>query len=170
MATAVATVPRPRALATIAGGGLLAGFLDGSDAIIHYTFMLGIPARNIFRYIASGLIGMHAATQLGALGVLLGVILHFTIAIGAATVYYFTALKLPILIRRPYLSGAIFCVGLHLFMQYVVIPLSAVPKNPNARFSWTELASALFAHIVLIGFSISLIARHSARARPLPTP
>ena len=64
MATAVAAAPRPRALVTIVGGGLLAGFLDGSDAIIHYTLMLGIPARNIFRYIASGFLGIHTATQL----------------------------------------------------------------------------------------------------------
>ena len=170
MATAVAAVPRPRALATIAGGGLLAGFLDGADAIIHYTFMLGIPARNIFRYIASGLLGIHTATQLGALGVILGVILHFTVAIGAATVYYFVARKQSILIRRPFLSGTIFGVGLYLFMNYIVVPLSAVPKNPNARFSWSELASALFAHIVLVGFSIALIARYSARVKPPATP
>jgi len=32
MATFVVAAPRPRAFATIAGGGLLAGFLDGADA------------------------------------------------------------------------------------------------------------------------------------------
>lgn len=162
MATAIATAPRPRAWATIAGGGLLAGFLDGTDALVHYTLIDGIPARNIFRYIASGILGIHTATQLGAFSVLLGVIFHFIIAVGAAAVFFAVALRAPILIRRPFLSGTIFGVGLYLFMQYIVVPLSAVPRNANARFSWMDLASALFAHIVLVGIPIALIARHSA--------
>jgi len=102
--------------------------------------------------------------------VILGVILHFTIAIGAAAAYYFFALKLPILIRRPFLAGTIFGIGLYLFMNYVVVPLSAVPKNPHAAFSWADLASALFAHIVLIGIPIALIARRSPRVTPRATP
>ena len=167
MATSLATVARPRALATIAGGGLLAGLLDGAAAIIRYNLISGIPAQNIFRYIASGLIGMHAAVQAGALGVFLGVILHFTIAIGAATVYYFAALKLPILIRRPFLSGTIFGLGLYVFMNYLVVPLSAVPMNPHPVFSWIDLGSGIFFHVVLIGIPIALIAQRSARVKPL---
>jgi uncharacterized membrane protein YagU involved in acid resistance len=70
-------------------------------------------------------------------------------------------LKLPILIRRPFLSGTVFGLGLYLFMSYLVVPLSRVPKNPNRTFSWMELASGLFAHIVLIGILIALIAKRS---------
>lgn len=162
MATAVASARRPGALATIVGGGLLAGLLDGADAVIHYTLIVGIPAPNIFRYIASGLIGMRAAIHAGWMSVMLGVILHFTIAAGAAAVYYFTALKLPILIRRPFLSGTIFGLGLYAFMNYVVVPLCSVPRNPHQVFSWSDLASGIFAHVVLIGIPIALIAQRSA--------
>jgi hypothetical protein len=166
MAISTLATPRPRALSTILGGGLLAGILDHADATIHFTLMMGIPQSAMFHYIASGLIGMKASMRLGPVGVLLGVLLHFTIAIGAAAVYYLAALKLPILIRRPFFSGTIFGLGLYIFMTYIVVPLSAVPKNPHQTFSWIELASGLFAHIVLIGIPIALIAQRSARVKP----
>ncbi|HTZ90025.1 MAG TPA: hypothetical protein VMA71_06785 [Alloacidobacterium sp.] len=166
MATTIASPPRPRAIPTILGGGLLAGLLDGTDAIIYFGLKSNVSAGRIFHYIASGLIGIRASIQLGWLGVILGVILQFTIAIGGAAVYYFAALKLPILIRRPFLSGTIFGLGLYTFMNLVVVPLSAVPKNPHPTFSWIDLASGLFAHIVLIGIPIALIAQRSARVKP----
>jgi hypothetical protein len=167
MATSVAAAPRPRAWATIAGGGLLAGLLDGVDAIVYFGLTSGVRAERIFHYIASGLIGMGASIQAGWLGVVLGVILHFTIAIGAAAVYYFVALRLPILIRRPFLSGTLFGLGLYAFMNLVVIPLSAVPKPPHPVFSWLDFASGIFAHVVIIGIPIALIAQHSALVKPL---
>ena len=167
MATSVVTTPRPRAWGTIAYGGLLAGFLDGADAIIYYHLIFGIPVQSIFHYIASGLIGVQASIRAGWAGVALGVILHLSIAIGAAAVYYFAALKLPVLIRRPILSGTIFGLGLYVFMYHVVIPLSAVPKNPHATFSWENFADEIFAHIILVGIPIALMAQRSARVKPL---
>jgi hypothetical protein len=166
MATSITAPPRPRALPAILGGGLLAGLLDGTDAIIYFGLKSNVHAGRIFHYIASGLIGIRASIQAGWLGVLLGVILHFTIAIGAAAVYYFVALKLPLLIRRPFLSGTIFGLGLYVFMNFVVVPLSAVPKPPHPVFSWLDLASGIFAHVVLIGIPIALIAQRSALSSP----
>src|ERR1700761_7884527 len=107
MATSIVTPPRPRAWGTIAGGGLLAGFLDGADAIIYYHLLFGIPVQSIFHYIASGLIGVQASVHAGLAGVSWGVILRFSIAIAAAAAYSLAALKLPTLIRRPILSGTI---------------------------------------------------------------
>jgi len=162
MATSLAAPPRPRALPTIFGGGLLAGLLDGLDAILYYRLKASVSAGRIFHYIASGLIGIRASIQLGGLGVFLGVILHFTVAVGGAAVYYLVALRAPILIRRPLLSGPIFGLGLYAFMNYVVIPLSAVPKPPHPVFSWIDFASGIFAHVVLIGIPIALFAQRSA--------
>lgn len=163
MGDSMMTAPRPRALATILGGGLLAGVLDGLDAIIYYGLMFGVSAQRIFHHIASGLIGAQASARLGWCGVALGVVLHFSIAIGAAVVYYFAALKLSILVRRPLFSGTIFGLGLYLFMYHVVIPLSAVPKNPHAPFSWPNFIDEIFAHIVLVGIPIAWMARRSAQ-------
>lgn len=167
MATSIVTAPRPRAWGTIAGGGLLAGFLDGADAIIYYHLIFGIPVQSIFHYISSGLIGVQASIRAGLVGVALGVILHFSIAIGAAAVYLLAALKLPILTRRPIISGTIFGLGLYVFMYHVVIPLSAVPKNPHATFSWSNFADEIFAHIVLVGIPIALMAQRSSHVKSL---
>lgn len=165
MATSTVTAPQPRALPTIFGGGLLAGLLDGADAVIYYGLMFGVSPARIFHHIASGLIGIRASAQLGWLGVALGVLLHFSIAVGGAAVFYLVALKLPLLIRRPLLSGAIFGLGLYVFMYHAVIPLSALPKNPHTAFSWPNFIDEIFAHIILVGFPIALIARHSALKR-----
>jgi hypothetical protein len=51
-------------------------------------------------------------------------------------------------------------------MYHVVIPLSAVPKNPHATFSWTTFVDEIFAHIVLVGIPIALMAQRSARVKP----
>ena len=170
MPTSVLTTAKPRAFPTIVWGGLLVGFLDAMDAMIYFGLRSGVTPQRIFHYIASGLIGIRASIALGAIGVALGIVLHFFIAIGAATVYYLVALKVPLLIRRPFLSGTIFGLGLYFFMNRIVVPLSAVPKNPNAVFSWIDLLSGFFAHIVLIGIPIALIARYSAHVKPSEPP
>ncbi len=130
------------------------------------TLIMGISQSRMFHYIASGLIGIRASIRLGWLGVLLGIILHLTIATGAAAFYYLAARKFALLIRRPFLSGTIFGLGLYAFMTYVVLPLSAVPKNPHPVFSWFDLALGIFAHVVLVGIPIALIARRSALVKP----
>lgn len=157
--------PRPRAAATILGGGLVAGVLDGLDAVIYYGVKDGVSARRIFRYIASGLFGLQWAVKAGWIAVLLGILLHFTIAIGAACVYYLVAFKVPLLIKRPILSGTIFGLGVLAFMDHVVLPLSAVPKTPHPMLSWNFL-DEVFAHIFLVGLPIAWIAHRSARVKP----
>ncbi|HSY72917.1 MAG TPA: hypothetical protein VK798_11765 [Alloacidobacterium sp.] len=166
---AISTVPitRPQAALTIWGGGLLAGLLNGVHAIVYYGVKSGVSAPSIFRYIASGLIGSHAARQSGWAGVVLGVALHLSIALGAATVYYFAALKFSLLIWRPFLSGTVLGLGLYVVMYHIVIPLSALPKNPHAAFSIADFISEIFAHVVLVGFPIALLARRSTRVKPL---
>jgi hypothetical protein len=130
MVTSIAVPPRPRPLPTILVGGLLAGLLDHIDATIQFTLMMGISPGRMFHYIASGLIGMRASMQLGWLGAVLGAVLHFTIAVGAAAVYYLAALRLPVLLRRPFLSGTIFGLGLYLFMSYLIgIPIALIAKR-----------------------------------------
>src|ERR1700751_1430699 len=140
MATSVIARLRPRAVPPTLGGGLLAGLLDGTDAILYFGLLSGVSADRIFRYIASGLIGIHAAVNLGPFAVILGLILHFTIAVGPPAVYYIAALKFSFLIRPPFLSGTVFGLGLYFFMNYIVVPLSDVPKQPLRDFSWIDLA------------------------------
>ncbi len=91
----------------------------------------------------------------------LGVLLHFVIALGAATVYYFASRKLPILVNRAVLCGMIYGALVYLFMHYVVLPLSAVPKGhiTPVIYKVTEFVE----HWFLVGLPISLSVRHYSR-------
>jgi uncharacterized membrane protein YagU involved in acid resistance len=61
----------------------------------------------------------------------LGVILHFVIALDAATVYYLASRKLTFLLNRAVNCGLIYGALVYLFMNIVVLPLSATPKGPT---------------------------------------
>jgi hypothetical protein len=140
-------------------GGLIAGVLDGLDALLFFSLVMGAAPGRIFQFIASGLLGPKAFESGGS--ALLGVVCHFIVAFGAATAYYLLSRMVPSLLARPFLWGPLFGVGVYAFMQYVVIPLSLVPR----RVAPTSigLLNQLFAHTVLVGLPIALAARWSAR-------
>ena len=108
-------------MAAIAVGGVIVGILDLAYAIIVYS-----PKRPILipQAIASGLLG-RASFSGGGRSAVLGVVCHFVIALGAATVYYLASRRWRFLVERPVVSGMIFGACVYLFMHYVVIPLSA---------------------------------------------
>jgi uncharacterized membrane protein YagU involved in acid resistance len=76
--------------------------------------------------------------------------------------YYLLALKLTLLVRRPWLSGAIFGLVFYAFMYGVVIPLSALPPRPPG-IPWPAVIDEIFAHIFLVGLPVALLAARSAR-------
>ena len=76
MQGSVNTPLKARWLATIAKAGLLAGFLDGMDAVVYIGLISGVPVIRIFQFIASGAVGVKAFQ--GGLGAAaLGVFFHF---------------------------------------------------------------------------------------------
>lgn len=150
---------------SIVGGGLLAGLLDGADAIIYYGLMYGVSAKQIAIHIASGLIGRHAAVQGGELSIFLGLFLHFLIAFSAAIIFYFAAVRRPAILSHPLLSGTVFGLLWYMLMYRIVLPLSAIPRNPNPRFSLPDFADEIFAHVFLVGIPIALMAAYSRRVK-----
>jgi hypothetical protein len=109
-------------------GGLIAGVLDGIDAVVFYGLSFGVTPTLLFQNIAAGLLGRRSFHG-GWYTTLLGVVCHFSIAIGAAAVFYWASLVVPVLFRKPWICGPAFGVLVYLFMHYVVVPLSAVPKR-----------------------------------------
>ena len=108
--------------------------------------------------IASGLLGSKAFPQAGGGGTgvwILGLVLHFVIALLAAATYCLASKRLPFL-KQHLLVGGVFCgIAVYLVMNLVVLPLSAVPF-PVGPFSVKALRIGLIAHILLIGLPISV--------------
>ena len=116
---------RPKAFNTILLGGLIAGVLDGLDAVVFYRWSFGVKPTALFQHIASGLLGARSFRG-GWYTTLLGVGLHFTVAMGAAAVYFAASLRMPVLWRKPWICGPAYGVLVYLTMHYVVVPLSLV--------------------------------------------
>jgi hypothetical protein len=151
---------RPRACDTILYGGLAVGILDGLFALVFYGLILGAKPQRIFQSVASGLLG-GASFEGGTRTFLLGILLHFVVALCIAAVYYAASLMLPVLIRRAVAAGLVYGMLAYLGMNYVVIPLSAARSG---SFSLKTFLPAFIAHAVLVGLPVALIARRSARA------
>ncbi|HWZ98320.1 MAG TPA: hypothetical protein VN025_11220 [Candidatus Dormibacteraeota bacterium] len=136
-------------------GGLIAGTMDITAAILTYKIRNNIPPVRILQSVASGLLGKDAFTG-GTKTAALGLFLHFVIAFGATTVFYLASRKMPWLIQNAVLAGVLYGLIVHQFMQQVVLPLSAFHKGP---FNFNLLVIGLITHIVCIGLPIALCVR-----------
>lgn len=134
--------------------GLICGMLDGLSAIAASAYLGSGPMR-VFQGIASGLLG-RSAFQGGIGTALLGVALHFVVATGASAVYYSASRVLPVMIDRALVCGVAFGILVHLFMTFVVIPLSAIGRRPFALESFLVF---MLISMVVIGPSIALTMR-----------
>ncbi len=147
------------AASVILKAGLLAGILDGLDAIAFAGWYRGVPVSRIFQYIASGAIGTKAF-QLGWAGVALGVFFHFVIAIGAAAVFYLLTRRWTWPLRAPLIAGPIYGIGVFLFMRYVVVALSATPRQGPTKIA--GLVNLIFSHVFFVGIPIAVVVSRAA--------
>jgi uncharacterized membrane protein YagU involved in acid resistance len=144
-------------VAWIVAGALVIGTLDAAYAIIFWG-MRGVGPIRIFQSIAAGLLGRAAFS--GGLGTeTLGLALHYCIALGIVVVYWIASRSLPLLTRRPILCGAIYGILVYLFMNYVVIPLSATSRS---RFLLSWVVWSVIVHAFLIGVPAALFARKAS--------
>ena len=136
--------------------GLVAGTLDITENIVFIAFR-GITAWRLFQYITSGLLGRHSF-QMGWTSVLLGVVIHFAIALTWTAIFYVAASKLAVLTRRPILSGLIYGLVVYVVMNFVVLPLSALPPRPTPSTLISKI-NAVLALVFCIGLPIALLVR-----------
>jgi hypothetical protein len=151
-----------RAWVGVVLGGLVAGCFDILYAIIANGLRGGLSPLWVLQSVASGLLGKDAFDG-GVPTGLLGLLCHFVIAFGAATVYFLVSRKLALLRERPVLSGALFGILVYLFMNFVVLPLSAFPFT--LHYPLKRLAEGFFSHAVLIGIPIALLQKRYSWSR-----
>jgi hypothetical protein len=149
---------RPNALLAILWGGLACGALDITAAFVVYGFFGAKPIR-ILQGVAAGVLGPQAFGGGGA-AALLGLVLHFVIAFGAATVFVVASRWIVFLVRHAVVSGALYGVAVYFFMNRVVVPLSAAGQTP---FSVKMMVIGVVIHIFCVGLPIALVARRYLR-------
>lgn len=165
-------------LAATVAGGLIGGALDITYAFIAFgPLSYGVTPMQVLQSVAAGAIGREAA-RAGEWGTaLLGLGLHFLIAIGMAAVFVAAASMLKVLRTRALLCGFLYGFLLYVAMNYIIVPLSAAGANLHFAASFAEIAErlrvsfsevrgggggshpwlifgTLFAHTVLVGMPI----------------
>ncbi len=150
-----ARAPRSRPFPAIFWGGLIVGVLDLAYAIVMYT-----PRHPILipQTIASGVLGARAYND-GVSSAALGIFFHFLIAFTAAAVYFAASRKLPLLTRRAIVCGLLYGALVFLFMQFVVLPLSA---KPPSHMAVPERLAEFVEHWFFVGLPIALSVRRFA--------
>jgi hypothetical protein len=165
------TAERPRgaiapwsSLKAVLIGGLLAGAADMSYALLWFSGVKGVPWMKIPQSVAGGLIGKGSFD--GGMGtVILGLGLHWLIALIWATVYVFVGRKfLPAILRQPIPFGLAYGAWIYFFMNWVVLPLDTMHTQPHFA-PWSTWLTGLFVHMAGIGLAISISAsKTEARA------
>jgi hypothetical protein len=149
---------RSRPFLAVGAGGFLVGVFDLAFAFLFYGAR-GITPVAILHSIASGWIGRAAVTG-GAASAALGLVTHFLIAFGAASVYFLASRRFPVLWKHAVPMGILFGAGFYVFMNFVVIPLSAFPFEPT--YPLRTVLPAVAVHMFLIGLPIALSVRRFA--------
>lgn len=150
------------AVLAIGVGGLTAGTLDLVQAFV--LFGSRIPL-----VIAAGLVGRQALH--GGPGIyVLGVLLHFFIALSAASIYYAASRKLTFMMDHPLVCGLFFGGAVEEVMSKVVLPLSALHARGPYRLH--DLILGLVVHMIVIGlpiaYSVARFGHANGHRRPRP--
>lgn len=154
--------PRSTFARDVALAGLVTGSLDALFASVLYVGVLRVlSVVGVLQYIASGLLG-GTAFHGGAWAALLGAGIHFFLAFAFAALYLASSRRLRVLTERPIASGLAYGAAVYFFMNFVVLPFTAVPRSP-VRLA--ELVPMLLDHMVFVGLPTALIAARGARAR-----
>jgi hypothetical protein len=137
----------------IAAGGLIAGTLDLTQALILF-------GRKVPLVIAAGLLGQ-SAFRGGPPIYILGVLLHYFIACSATAVYYAASRKLAFLLEYPLVCGLFFGMAVEQVMSYIVLPLSAL--HDRGPYELHDVLVGLGVHMVIIGLPIAYSVRRFGR-------
>jgi len=148
---------KPIAIATA-----VCGTLDILFAMI-LTASFGREIGGMLRFVGSG--PFPAATDMGAAGALLGLLVHFMLIAIMATALMLFVRQRPQLLDTPYRTGLAYGVITYFIMNWLVVPLrfdAPIPLSP------LSLATQLFAHIVLVGIPMALVAARYMKRATVP--
>ena len=143
-----------RFIVAVLEGGLVVGVLDGIAATALANFN-GVAPLRAWQFVASGLMGPKAFQQ-GPRSAMLGLLMHFVIALGATSTFVVAAHFFPWLLASPVLAGAIFGALVFVVMR-LIIKISATPKRKQKL---SQVLTQVGIHIFVIGIPIAVITKH----------
>lgn len=135
--------------------GCTVWLLDGAAAVITAYARNGVPPDRVFKYISSALMGMPAFSG-GPAVILLGVFLHFLVALGWGALFFFAYPRLRFLQGNKWLIGCLYGLFVWVMMSLVIVPLTQVPQ---AKFNLQGAAVGWVVHMLCVGLPIVLITR-----------
>jgi len=140
-------------------GGLVAGILDISDALIFFGLHSHVPPERLLQGIAAGLIGKPAFNG-GLETAALGLLIHFCIATFWAAVFVIAARSLPVLRRYAVAAGVVYGLIVYAIMNYLVLPHTHSRPLPTAAS--IAVLNGVCAIVFCIGLPIALINKRCA--------
>ena len=136
-------------------GTLASGVLDAADGVFFYFLTKHLNPIQVLQYIASGALGA-SAYQGGLATAGLGMLFHFVIAAAVAVVYVLASRKLLFLRQRWAASGLIYGAAVYLFMNLIVLPVTAIGPSPIPA---AALINGLIGHALFVGLPIAFFAK-----------
>ena len=135
--------------------GLMIGTLDGTAAVVDFLRTYHGNPLIAFQYIAGGILGVQTFAG-GLLTALLGIALHYCIAISWTVLFFLLYPKVTLLRGNWIIVGLVYAVVVWVGMNLVVRPLSRVP-----HVTWTtfKVIKSIAILMIAVGLPISFIAR-----------
>ena len=147
---------RPKSkFVTVLQSCLLTGTLDAFVAIL---ISYKIPPAVIFKFIASGWFGREAMSG-GTSMVLWGLIFHYLIAAFFTVTLFWLYPLIAKVLKNKYLISIIYGLAIWVVMNYIVLPMTNIPKS-HGHLELISLLKGIAALIICIGLPVALIADH----------
>jgi uncharacterized membrane protein YagU involved in acid resistance len=134
---------------------LVAGTLDIIAAHIHVTITSGQFPTKMFYAIAGGAIGQKTAFSGGPLVFVLGVFIHYFISLCFTLFFFLVYPAVYKVLPNKYVNGLLFTLFAWLTMNFIVLPLTALPQKPFILNINKVIGFLIF--IVVFGMPISIM-------------
>jgi hypothetical protein len=137
-------------------GLLLGGGIAATLDLVYAILRNGKGVLWTLQVVASGWLGQ-GSFESGWPGGILGLASHYSTVFVATALYYAASKRAPVLRSQAWVCGALFGVLVYLFMNFVVIPLSAFPFHLS--YPPLRLLEGFASHAFFVGIPIALAIR-----------
>ena len=146
--------------------GLIAGAFDITAACIQAYLKTGTTPSQVLKYVASGAVDPKTFSNDTMLAIV-GLLVHFTIAISFTFFFFFLAKQIPSLVKYWLLTGIMYGVFVWGAMRFLIIPnisrLNPKPIVGSEAIKNAVIAAAII--VVCVGIPVVLFARKYVRGK-----